>query len=119
MPSPLRLAGLCALILAGAPALAADFDAPYPPPGPGPRERIDDDGPDRLPPPPPPGPAYRRPHVTAAPPEACREFVRRRLDPDGQPVLRRVRVCDEPAFERGPPPPPEDIPPRRWGGPRW
>ena len=72
------------------------------------------------PPPPPPEPEFRRPHFSAAPPEACRDFVRRRFDPDGAPVLRRVRICDEPAFERGlPPPPPEDDPPRRWGGPRW
>ncbi|KST56922.1 hypothetical protein AO398_26620 [Methylobacterium sp. GXS13] len=112
-------AGFCALLLAAAPALAADFDGPYPPPhgygGPG-------DGYERRPPPPPPEPEFRRPRFTAAPPEACREFVRRRFDPDGAPVVRRVRVCDEQAYERGPPPPPpppEDYPPRRWGGPRW
>ena len=112
-----------ALLLAAGPALAADFDGPYPPPhgygGP-----AQDDEPERRPPPPPPPPRadLRGPRFTAAPPEACRDFVRHRLDPDGNPVLRRVRVCDEPDLDRGPPPPPpppEDIPPRRWGGPRW
>lgn len=111
--------GLLALLVAAGPALAADFDGPYPPPhdygGP-----IQDDEPERGPPPPPrPQPDARGPRFTAAPPEACREFMRRRFDPDGAPVLRRVRICDEPAFDRGPPPPPEDFPPRRWGGPRW
>ena len=117
MPASLsiRLGGLCALTLAAAPALAADFDQPYPPPGYG--RGTYEPGPER--PPPRPEPDFRRPRFTAAPPEACREFVRRRLDPDGEPVLRRVRVCDEPDLDRGPPPPPEDIPPRRWSGPRW
>lgn len=123
MPARRLLArtGLLALLLAAGPALAADFGGPYPPPGYGgpPQE----DEPERGPPPPPPRrePEFRGPRFTAAPPEPCREFVRRRFDPDGAPVLRRVRVCDEPAFDRGPPPPPppEDIPPRRWGGPRW
>ena len=140
MPLIARLSGLCALILAATPALAADFDGPYPLPDPGYEGR-------EPPPPPRPEPEFRGPpRVTAGPrfdrgpdagtrdfgpgdvaprdagpPEACREFVRRRLDADGEPVLRRVRVCDEPAFERGPPPPPpppEEIPPRHWGGPR-
>ncbi|MGU3479853.1 hypothetical protein [Methylobacterium sp. D48H] len=126
--------GFCALILAAGPALAADFDGPYPPHGYG--GPAQDDEPERRPPPPPPPPGprpepeVRGPRFTAAPPEAspeaspeaCREFVRRRFGPDGEPVLRRVRVCDEPVVDRGPPPPPpppEDIPPRRWGGPRW
>lgn len=125
MPHPSRLTALCALMLAATPALAADFDRPYPPRGPGYEDR------EPSPRPPRPEPAFRGPpRFTAAPrfergpdsgpPEACREFVRRRLDADGEPVLRRVRVCDEPAFERGPPRPPEEIPPRRWGGPpRW
>ena len=124
MPHTSRLAALCALMLAAAPALAADFDRPYPPQGPGYEGR-------EAPPPPRPEPEFRGPpRFTAGPrfgrgpdsgpPEACREFVRRRLDADGEPVLRRVRVCDEPSFERGPPPPPpEEIPPRRWGSPRW
>ncbi|WP_128083293.1 MULTISPECIES: hypothetical protein [unclassified Methylobacterium] len=120
--------GFCALLLAAGPALAADFDGPYPPHGDG--GPAQDDEPERRPPPPSPGPRpeseVRGPRFTAAPPEAspeaCREFVRRRFGPDGEPVLRRVRVCDEPVVDRGPPPPPpppEDIPPRRWGGPRW
>jgi hypothetical protein len=113
--------GFCALLLAAGPALAADFDGPYPPQAPGGPPPYDE--PERGPPPPsPPRPEPERPgpRFTAAPPEACREFVRRRYDPDGAPVLRRVRICDEPAFERGPPPrPPEDIPPRRWDGPGW
>lgn len=120
--------GFCALLLAAGPALAADFDGPSPPHGDG--GPAQDDEPERRPPPPSPGPRpeseVRGPRFTAAPPEAspeaCREFVRRRFGPDGEPVLRRVRVCDEPVVDRGPPPPPpppEDIPPRRWGGPRW
>lgn len=114
-------AGFCALLLATAPALAADFDGPPPPHGyGGPAEGYEQRDRRPPPPPPPPEPEFRRPRFSAAPPEACREFVRRRFDPDGAPVLRRVRVCDEPAFDRGPPPPPpEDVPPRRWGGPRW
>jgi hypothetical protein len=114
--------GFCALLLAAGPTLAADFDGPYPPRDYG--GPAQEDEPERRPPPPPPPrpePEFRGPRFTAAPPEACREFVRRRFDPDGAPVLRRVRVCDEPVVDRGPPPPlpPEDIPPRRWGGPRW
>ncbi len=116
-------AGFCALLLAAAPAHAADFDGPYAPHGyGGPAEGYERERRPPPPPPPPPEPEFRRPHFSAAPPEACRDFVRRRFDPDGAPVLRRVRICDEPAFERGPPPPPpppEDDPPRRWGGPRW
>ncbi|MCJ2121617.1 hypothetical protein [Methylobacterium sp. J-077] len=114
-------AGFCALLFAAAPALAADFDGPPPPHGYG--GPVDGYERERRPPPPPPELEFRRPRFTAAPPEACREFVRRRFDPDGAPVVRRVRVCDEAAFERGPPPPPppppEDGPPRPWGGPRW
>lgn len=122
MPLNTRLTALCALMLAATPALAADFDGPYPPHGSGYEDR-------EAPPPPRPetdrgpprftaGPRFER-GPDSGPPEACREFVRRRLDAYGEPVLRRVRVCDEPAFERGPPPLPEEIPPRRWGGPRW
>ena len=113
--------GFCALLLAAGPALAADFDGPYPPRDDG--GPAQEDEPERRPPPPPPRPEpeFRGPRFTAAPREACKEFVRRRFDPDGAPVLRRVRVCDEPVVDRGPPPPlpPEDIPPRHWGGPRW
>ncbi len=111
-------AGFGALLLAAGPARAADFDGPFPPPrvygGPL-------DGYERRPLPPPPERDFHGPRFSAAPPEACREFVRRRFDPDGTPVVRRVRVCDAPAFDSGPPPPPppEDEPPRRWGGPRW
>jgi hypothetical protein len=121
LPSPrfLARAGFCILLLAAGPARAADFDGPYRPPGHGYGGPVQDDEPEHRPPPPQPEPEFPRPHFTAAPPEACREFVRRRFDPDGAPVLRRVRICDEPALDRGPPPPPEDIPPHRWGGPRW
>lgn len=122
MPAPLpaRLAALCALALAAGPALAADFDGAYPPPDPHPFEQGYGRGHAVEPEGPPPPPALHRPRFAASPPEACREFVRRRLDPYGEPVLRRVRVCDEPDLGRDPPPPPpDDIPPRRWGGPRW
>ena len=119
MPHNSRLAALCALMLAAPPALAADFAGPYPPQAPGYEER-------EAPPPLRPEPGFRGPPrfergPDPGPPEACREFVRRRLDADGEPVLRRVRVCDGPAFEREPPPPEprDEIPPRRWGGPRW
>ena len=119
-----RLAGLCVLALASAPALAADFDPPYPP-------RADEAGDYERLPPPPPEPRPHRPRFTAGPdfvppPEACRTFVKRRIDDFGEEVVRRVRVCDEPArfdagFYRRPhgPVPPEDVPPRYWHGPRW
>jgi hypothetical protein len=112
--------GFGALLLAAGPALAADLDRPEPPPV-GYADPGQEDEPERRPPPPPLAPELRGPRFTAAAPETCREFVRRRFDPDGAPILRRVRVCDEPALDRGPPPPPppEEIPPRRWGGPRW
>ncbi|TXN57539.1 hypothetical protein [Methylobacterium sp. WL6] len=125
-----RLAGFCALVLAGqasvGAARAADFDGPYPPPPPeygGYAHRE----------PPPPEPAFRRPRFTAGPdfepPERCRSFVKRRIDAYGEEVVRRVRVCDEPGgYDDGPrrpvvfdhpPRPPVDIPDRDWGGPRW
>ena len=123
VPLPSRLATLCVLILAATPAFAADFDRPYPPQGfghegrdPPPRSEPEFRGPPRFT----TGPRFEH-GPGSEPPEACRTFVRRRLDADGEPVLRRVRVCDEPSFERGPPPPLplDDISPRRWGGPRW
>ncbi|TXM71631.1 hypothetical protein FV222_17570 [Methylobacterium sp. WL103] len=125
-----RLAGLCALALAGqglaTAARAADFDGPYPPRPPEYAEPAY-----REPPPP---PTFRRPHFTVGPdfepPERCRSFVKRRIDAYGEEVLRRVRVCDEPGgYDEGPrrrpvfydhpPRPPADIPDREWGGPRW
>lgn len=125
LPSPrLRTLGLLALVLAGTAAQAADFDGPYGPrpdfglgSGPGFEE---DYG--RRPPP-------RFPRFSAGPDLAppCRVFVKRRFDADGEPVIRRVRVCDEPD-DLGPPrrprfdPPPRDFsdgPGGRWGGPRW
>ncbi|MGU3538514.1 hypothetical protein [Methylobacterium sp. A54F] len=132
MPLILRLAAVAGLAFLAVPASAADFDGSYPP-------RPDVEAFDeRPPPPPPPEPAYP-PRFTAgprfeAPPDACRTFVKRRIDIDGEEVVRRVRVCDEhpgfgdgPRFRRGhfadhfgPPLPPEDVPPRRhWEGPRW
>ena len=127
-----RLAGLCALALAGqglvVAASAADFDGPYPP-------RAPDYGePAYREPPPPPPPVFHRPRFTAGPdfepPERCRTFVKRRIDGYGEEVVRRVRVCDEPGgyddgprrrpvFFDHPPRPPIDIPDRGWGGPRW
>ncbi|MFE1601246.1 hypothetical protein [Methylobacterium sp. ID0610] len=74
-------------VLAG-PALAADLDEPPPSPY-GVR-------PDYAPPPPPP-PRFSRDE------ETCRVFVRRRIDADGEEVVRRVRVCDAGAGPEGPP----------------
>lgn len=124
-----RLAGLCALALVGTAAQAADFDGPYGPP------RAEYGGYEHRPPPP-PEPVFRRPRFTAGPefgppPERCRVFVKRRIDPYGEEVVRRVRVCDEPGgyddgprrrpvFFDGPPRPLRDIPYRRaWDGSRW
>lgn len=122
MPPISRLAALCALMLAATPALAADFDRPYPP-GPGyaggepPPPELESRGPPRFT----FGPRLER-GPDPEPREACREFVRRRLDAYGEPVLRHVRICDEPSLDRGPPPPPlppDEIPPRRRGGEGW
>lgn len=128
LPSPRRLRslGLLALVLAGTSAQAADFEGPYRPRpdfGPG----FEEDYGRRPPPPPPP----RYPRFSAGPelaPAPCRVFVKRRFDADDEPVIRRVRVCDEPD-DLGPPrrphfdpPPPRafpDEPGGRWGGPRW
>ena len=121
------LAGLCALALVGTAAQAADFDGPYFPP------RPDYEGYEHREPP--PEPVFRRPRFTAGPEfgppsERCRVFVKRRIDPYGEEVVRRVRVCDEPGgyndgpphraiFLDGPPLPPAGIPDHGWGGPRW
>ncbi len=128
LPSPrLTALGLLALVLAGTAAPAADFDGPYGPRldrGPARPERgpvfAEDDG--YRPPLP------RVPRFSAGPDgPPCRVFVKRRFDADGEPVIRRVRVCDEPD-DLGPPrrprfdPPPRDFPDGRdgrWGGPRW
>ncbi len=105
------LGSLALLALAG-PVAAADLDD-YPPP------RFENRGawpePSPAPPPPPPrfgqGPVVRGPVVQG--PEACRVFVKRRIDPYGDEVVRRVRVCDESpgyrdsGYRDGP----------RWGGP--
>ncbi|TNC09818.1 hypothetical protein FF100_24780 [Methylobacterium terricola] len=92
------LGALALLSLAG-PVAAADLDE-YPPP------RFEGRGEWRAPPPPPP------PRVVQAP-ESCRTFVKRRIDPYGDEVVRRVRVCDEgPGYRDGGY---RDGP--RWGGP--
>lgn len=128
MPFPRSsLAGLCALAFVATAARAADFEGPYPAP------RPDDGGYGHREPP--PEPVFRRPRFTAGPEfgprsERCRVFVKRRIDPYGEAVVRRVRVCDEPGgygdgpphraiFLDEPPPPPAGIPDRDWGGPRW
>ncbi len=112
MPFPtLSRIGLAGLALTATPALAADFDGPYGPPrGPVPGYEA-------------PPHRHRFTGEGFGPREGgCRTFVRRRYDEDGEPVLRRVRICDErPAF--GPRHGPEgfDGPPpaRPWDGPRW
>ncbi|ACL59619.1 hypothetical protein [Methylobacterium nodulans] len=79
-----RLGALAAtaFVLAG-PAVAADFDEPRPAPY-GVR------------------PGWAPPRFSRAD-ETCRVFVKRRIDADGEEVVRRVRVCDEgPGFD-GPP----------------
>ena len=86
----LRL-GALALLALEAPAAAADFDEPPP--------RFEGRGEWRAPPSPP---------RFVQGPEACRVFVKRRIDPYGDEVVRRVRVCDEsPGYRDGP----------GWGGP--
>lgn len=127
----LRLAAGAALALVAFPALAADFDGPYPP---RPTAPVPDFHESRAyPPPPPPVPGYGPPRFAAGPhlrpPEdGCRVFVRRRFDADGEPVIRRVRVCDErpfmggpraAAFDGPPPPPRFERPEGRWDHPRW
>jgi hypothetical protein len=127
LPSPRRLhaLGLLALVLAGTSVQAADFDGfdrPRPDLGSGRGPGFEEDYGHRPPPPP------RFPRFSAGPdgPPHCRVFVKRRLDADGEPVIRRVRVCDEPD-DLGPPrrprfDPPSDFPDGpegRWGGPRW
>lgn len=133
-PLPLakpRLAACLALALMASPAPAADFDAPYGQPR-GPEPGYEQPRP--YPPPPPPEPELRQPHAGGGPdfgptPEGpCRVFVKRRFDPDGEMVVRRVRVCDErPGFgprfghRHGPVgfdgPPPERGPGWGWRGP--
>ncbi len=77
-----RLTAAAALLLAGlGTARAADFDGFDPPPPP----RFEG-GRDWRPPGPP---------RFAGAPGGCRVFVKRRYDPYGDEVVRRVRVCDE------------------------
>ncbi|TGE00705.1 hypothetical protein [Methylobacterium nonmethylotrophicum] len=81
----LLLGALALLALAG-PVAAADLDEPPP--------RFEGRGDWRPAPPPPPR------YVEA--PETCRVFVKRRIDPDDDEVVRRVRVCDEaPGYRDG------------------
>ncbi|GJD47461.1 hypothetical protein OPKNFCMD_0169 [Methylobacterium crusticola] len=106
-----RLAAALALVLAGLapqahPARAADFDEPPPYAG------LRDEGR--------PPPRFARPE----PSETCRVFVKRRIDPDGEEVVRRVRVCDDgPAYREhgrwGGPPPWARGRPGGWGGARF
>ncbi|MGE7417015.1 hypothetical protein [Methylobacterium tarhaniae] len=92
----LALGALALLALAG-PVAAADFDEDPP--------RFERRGDWRPAPPPPPR--------FAQGPESCRTFVKRRIDADGDEVVRRVRVCDDgPGYRDGGY---RDGP--RWGGP--
>ncbi|KTS37980.1 hypothetical protein NS228_13760 [Methylobacterium indicum] len=112
----LILATLALLALAG-PVAAADLDDDPPP-------RFEGRGEWRPTPPPPPEPprfesrgewrpAPPPPPRFAQGPGPCRVFVKRRIDPDGDEVVRRVRVCDEgPGYREGGY---RDGP--RWGGP--
>ena len=88
--------GAFALLALAGPVAAADLDD-YPPP------RFDSRG-EWRPAPPPPPPRF------AQGPGPCRVFVKRRIDADGDEVVRRVRVCDEAPEYRDRP---------RWDGPHW
>ena len=132
-----RAAGLAALALMTAtPGLAADLAYPYPADEPAPtridrEERIEEGLP-------PPRPVYGPPRFVAGPYEAppppveeCRTIVKRRIDFDGEPIERRVRICDEapyarpaprfrPSFYRPHPVPPVEVPDGDWDRPpRW
>ncbi|WP_407523422.1 hypothetical protein [Methylobacterium oryzisoli] len=87
----LAAATAAALILT-APVLAADYEEPPPPP------RFES------------RPGWVPPPRVVPPTETCRVFVKRRIDPYGDEVVRRVRVCDEGPALDGPP---------RWRGPGW
>ncbi|WP_053080611.1 hypothetical protein [Methylobacterium variabile] len=92
-PSRSVILGALALLAAAAPAAAADLDEPPP--------RFEGRGDWRPAPPPPPR--------FVQSPETCRVFVKRRIDPYGDEVVRRVRVCEDgPGYRDG----------SRWGGPR-
>lgn len=96
----LRIAGLAMLsaLACVSPVRAADLDAYYGLAAPNrvPPARVEVE----LPPPapirlrPPPAPYEVRSEVVEER-EACRVFVRPRIDPDGREVMHRVRVCDE------------------------
>lgn len=133
--TPVAGAGFGALaLLATWPALAADLAyPPYHGAEPAPariyrEERVEE----ALPPPPPeavyPGPRFvAQPRYAPLPDEACRTIIRRRVDFDGEEVVKRVRICEEEAYGRPPPRfgrprpvPPADVPYGGWDGPpRW
>ncbi|MFH6782051.1 MULTISPECIES: hypothetical protein [Methylobacterium] len=78
-PTARLVLGALALLSLAGPVAAADLDDDPP--------RFEGRGEWRAPPPPPP--RYGQG------PGGCRVFVKRRIDPYGDEVVRRVRVCDE------------------------
>lgn len=131
-----RIGLAVAAVVSAAPALSADLAYPYPPEEPAPsrvyrEERIEE----AVPPPRAEAPLYgprfvAGPRFAPPPPaEECRTVVKRRIDEDGEEVVRRVRVCEDgpalpsrpryrPSFYgSGPPVPPADVPEEGEEGP--
>ncbi|OAS22587.1 hypothetical protein [Methylobacterium platani] len=92
-PSRSLFLGALALLALAGPVAAADLDEYLPP-------RFEGRGDWREPAPPPPPPRFvQGPEFRG--PGPCRVFVKRRIDPYGDEVVRRVRVCDEGPGYRG------------------
>lgn len=87
--------GALALFALAGPVAAADLDEEPPP-------RFEGRSEWRAPPPPLAHSLAPLPPRVVQAPEACRTFVKRRIDPYGEEVVRRVRVCDEsPGYRDG------------------
>lgn len=126
-----RIGLAAAAVVSAAPAFSADLAYPYPPEEPAPSQVYREERIEEAVPPLPPraeaplyGPRFAGgPRLAPPPPEGeCRTVVKRRIDEDGEEVVRRVRVCEDglalpprpdyrPSFYRpGPPVPPADVP---------